>query len=108
MTDRSRNAYISAGSNIDPEKNLAAALDMLLARMTVTAVSTVYRTAAIGRPGDPDFLNCVFRAKTELPPREVKFGVLVPIEDSLGRVRGCDRYAPRTIASTCCCMVMPS
>ena len=89
--------YISAGSNVEPRKHLAAALDMLRDGLHVTGVSTIHQTPAIGRPRDPDFLNCVFQAETAMQPRAVKFDLLGPIEDALGRERGADRYAPRTI-----------
>jgi 2-amino-4-hydroxy-6-hydroxymethyldihydropteridine diphosphokinase len=90
-------AYISAGSNVEPQKNLIAALEMLRTRLQVVAVSTVYRTPALGRPDDPDFLNCVFEVRTDIAPRALKFDVLRPIEEALGRDRGPDRYGPRTI-----------
>ena len=90
-------AYIAAGSNIEPRRNLAAAMDALRHEIDLTAVSTVYRTPAIDRPEDPDFLNCVFAAETAIGPRELKLDVLRGIEDSLGRQRGTDKYAPRRI-----------
>lgn len=90
-------AYISAGSNIEPQKNLLAAMEGLRARLRLKAVSTVYRTPAIGRPQDPDFMNCVFQVETAMPPRVVKFEILRPIEEALGRKWETDRYAPRTI-----------
>jgi 2-amino-4-hydroxy-6-hydroxymethyldihydropteridine diphosphokinase len=90
-------AYIAVGSNIRPEENIPAALDRLRRAVRVTASSTFYRTAALDRPGDPDFLNGVWRIETELPACALKFDVLRRIEDALGRTRGADRYAPRTI-----------
>jgi 2-amino-4-hydroxy-6-hydroxymethyldihydropteridine diphosphokinase len=63
----------------------------------VTATSTFYRTPAIGRPGQPDYLNGVWRIGTHLSPRDLKFNELRRIEDKLGRVRGPDKYAARTI-----------
>jgi 2-amino-4-hydroxy-6-hydroxymethyldihydropteridine diphosphokinase len=101
MADRPQpvTAYVSAGSNVEPEDNLPAALDMLKAAagVRVTGVSTVWRTRAIGRPEDPDFLNCVLRILTDLPPDELKRKVLAPIEVALGRRRGADKYAARKI-----------
>jgi 2-amino-4-hydroxy-6-hydroxymethyldihydropteridine diphosphokinase len=90
-------AFISAGSSIEPEKHLAAALSMLAKHLHVLAISTVYRTPAIDRPGDPDFLNCVFQVSTAIPPRALKCDVLRGIEEKLGRERLLDKYAPRTI-----------
>jgi len=89
-------AYISVGSNIEPEKNLPAALDLLKQRVRVTAVSTVYRTAPLGDREQPDFLNAVWQVETELPPHELK-AALGEVEDALGRERSAGKYAPRTI-----------
>ena len=89
-------AYVSAGSSIEPQKNLLAALGLLQAQVRVSAVSTVYRTPALGRPEDPDFLNCVFEIQTTLPPRALRSKVLRPAEDSLRRERTDDKWGPRT------------
>jgi 2-amino-4-hydroxy-6-hydroxymethyldihydropteridine diphosphokinase len=90
-------AYVSAGSNIAPRRHLEAAIVMLRDKVCVLAVSTVFRTAAIGRPDDPDFLNCVIQIKTGIPARALKFDVLGGIEKRLGRQRSPDKYAPRRI-----------
>jgi 2-amino-4-hydroxy-6-hydroxymethyldihydropteridine diphosphokinase len=97
MRDRLVTAYIGVGSNIEPEVNIAQALELLVDRCRVTATSTFYRTPAIGRPDQPDYLNGVWRVETLLTPRDLKLGVLRPVEDRLGRIRGPDKYAPRTI-----------
>ena len=90
-------AYVGVGSNVDPEANVPAALRRLARRVRVTGSSTFYRTAALRAPGTPDFVNGVWRVETELGPRELKFEVLRPIEEELGRRRTADTYAPRTI-----------
>jgi 2-amino-4-hydroxy-6-hydroxymethyldihydropteridine diphosphokinase len=90
-------AFVSAGSNIDPERNIREALHRLAGRVKVTAISTVYQTPAMARPADPPFYNCVARIETPLPPLELKRGVLNEIENELGRRRGADKCAPRTI-----------
>jgi 2-amino-4-hydroxy-6-hydroxymethyldihydropteridine diphosphokinase len=90
-------AYVSVGSNIEPERNVLEAVRRLAATESVTGVSTVYRTKAIGRPGDPDFINCVIRLETNLSAFALRELVLVSIEKVLGRRRSADRYAPRTI-----------
>jgi len=89
--------YVAVGSNIEPENNIPAALDLLRQTVEVTGVSSFYRSAALGRPGDPDFVNGAFRVRTALRPQELKEKVLRRIEAQLGRVRGADRCAPRTI-----------
>ncbi|MCX7015351.1 MAG: 2-amino-4-hydroxy-6-hydroxymethyldihydropteridine diphosphokinase [Candidatus Sumerlaeota bacterium] len=89
--------FISVGSNIAPEQNVRGALRLLAARAPIVAVSTVYRVAAINRPGQPPYLNCVVEVETDIPPLEFKRAVLRKIEKALGRTRGEDKYAPRTI-----------
>jgi len=90
-------AFIGIGSNINPEQNVRRALRLLAKRVRVTGVSTVYRTAALGRPGDPSFYNCVVEVETQIPPEDLKRKVLRRIEAELGRSRTDDKYAPRTI-----------
>ncbi len=57
--------------------------------------SPVYESAAVGFAGDP-FLNLVVGADTGWPI-EVVQRRLREIEDAHGRVRGPDRFAPRTL-----------
>lgn len=89
--------YIAVGSNIDPERHIPAALSRLHRRLTVTAVSTFYQTAPLGRPEQDPYVNGVIQVRTGLEPRELKFGVLRPLEAELGRRRGPDRLASREI-----------
>lgn len=90
-------AYVGVGSNIRPEVHVPAALEKLKRRVRVTASSTFYRTPALERPHDPPFVNGVWRIQTDLSARALKSNVLRRIEDELGRTRGADRCAPRTI-----------
>jgi dihydroneopterin aldolase/2-amino-4-hydroxy-6-hydroxymethyldihydropteridine diphosphokinase len=90
-------AFISAGSNIDPSRHIAQALDRLTERVRVKAVSTFYRNPPVGKSGQPPFFNGVFRIATTLPPRELKLDALRSVESLLNRVRTGDKYAPRTI-----------
>jgi 2-amino-4-hydroxy-6-hydroxymethyldihydropteridine diphosphokinase len=90
-------AYISVGSNIEPEKNIPEALEKLKKYVRVKAISTFYRTVPIGRPEQPAFLNGVWQIDAEQSARELKFHVLRQIEAELGRVRTKDKYVPRTI-----------
>jgi 2-amino-4-hydroxy-6-hydroxymethyldihydropteridine diphosphokinase len=89
--------YIGIGSNIDPERHVAAALRLLSEKVRITALSTFYRTAPLGSPGSPAFYNGAAGIRTDIAARELKLGVLRPIEESLGRRRGPDRNAPRPI-----------
>lgn len=63
----------------------------------MTAVSTFYRSEAVG-PGDqPPFINGMVRCETTVAPRAFKYGVLREVEREVGRVRTDDKYAPRCI-----------
>jgi 2-amino-4-hydroxy-6-hydroxymethyldihydropteridine diphosphokinase len=90
-------AFVGVGSNVDPETNVVEGLRRLGAATRLLAVSTFYRTAPLGAPGTPPFANGVVRIETELEPRELQLGLLRGIEGALGRVRGPDRNAPRTL-----------
>lgn len=90
-------AFISLGSNIDPDANVRRAIGQLAARMRVVGISMVYLTEALGRPEQDPYYNCVVEVRTSLPPHEIKRAILRPIEAALGRVRTADKYAARTI-----------
>jgi len=90
-------AFISIGSNIDPEMNVRSAILRLTEIVRVKAVSTVYRTEPVGPPGQPPFYNCVVEIETDLAPLNLKFRLLRRIENELGRTRSGDRFAARTI-----------
>ena len=64
MSERQGIAYIGVGSNIEPESNILRALDLLKQCERVAASSTFYRTPAIGRAEQPDYLNGVWRIET--------------------------------------------
>lgn len=89
--------FISVSGNIEPERNLPVALDRLNTIAAVEAISTFYRTKALERPEQPDYLNGVVAVRTEIPPRRLKFEVLRGIEAEQGRVRTDDKYAARTV-----------
>lgn len=89
-------AYICLGSNIDPPRNLRAALRLLREQARIVSLSTCWQTQAVGTTG-PDFINMAACILTPLEPEALKAQVLRPIESQLGRVRGADKYAPRPI-----------
>jgi len=90
-------AYIALGSNEAPEQHIEAALDCLAEATALVALSTFYRTPAIGRPEQPHYLNGVAKIATDLAPRPLKFDVLRRIESDLGRRRSADKFAARPI-----------
>lgn len=93
--------FIAVGSNIEPESSIPKALSMLADRMPLIAVSLFYRTEPMGTDG-ASFCNGMVEVDTSLTARELKFGVLRNIESALGRIRGADKYAPRTIDLDIC------
>lgn len=89
--------FLSLGSNIDPETNIFQAAKMLADHVKLIKSSTVLRTEPLGGKVQPCYYNCVIEAETELDPAKLKNEVLRPIEKKLGRERGTDMYASRTI-----------
>ena len=95
MTHTMVRAFVSIGSNVEPERHVAIALDALRQRFGAIEVSPVYRTAAVGFDGD-DFLNLVVGFDTAQSVREVD-RALDDIESRAGRDRDAPRFAPRTL-----------
>ena len=89
-------AYLSLGSNIEPEKNLPDALKRLAEFVHIEGVSSVWHTRSIGSMG-PDFLNAAVKVSTELNAYTLKEEILCSLEESMGRIRLADKNAPRTI-----------
>ncbi len=90
-------AFVSMGSNISPAKNMRKAVRILSERTCLLGISTVYCTRPEGPSGQPFYLNCIAALETDLSPHKLKYGLLRPIEEALGRIRNDDKYAPRTI-----------
>jgi 2-amino-4-hydroxy-6-hydroxymethyldihydropteridine diphosphokinase len=89
-------AFISLGSNVEPEANLPRAARRLAEIGAIRRVSMVYQNPAIGPSAAPDFLNAAVLIETDLPPEEIRRR-LRQIEMEMGRVRTADKYTPRTI-----------
>ncbi len=90
-------AFLSLGSNIEPEKNLAAAVRALGRYGKIKRVSSVWESPPFGHAGQPDYLNAALWLETPLPAAELKENAIAAVETDLGRVRSGDRNAPRTI-----------
>lgn len=86
---------LSLGSNVEPERNLRAAVDALRARFGEVQVSPAYRTAAVGFEGAA-FINNAARLRTgeTLDALETWLHAL---EDRHGRDRGGPRLSDRTL-----------
>ena len=87
--------WLSLGSNQARESSLRGAVRMLRETFGPLVLSTVYESAAVGFVGEP-FLNLVVGAETDLPVEAVQQR-LRQIEDAHGRVRGGDKFCPRTL-----------
>lgn len=87
--------YVSIGSNVDRERNLRGGLNDLRSAFGEIALSPVYESEAIGFVGAP-FLNLVAAFDTDERIEAVD-ATLSRIEEFHGRVRGEERFAPRTL-----------
>ncbi len=94
---RSNLAYLSLGSNIEPEKNLRAAVVLLCRFGRVLRVSTVWETQPIDRSYQPAYLNAAVLLETGLSAETLRLQAIAQIETELGRTRTGDKFAPRTI-----------
>lgn len=93
-----RSAVFSLGGNEgDVLETLQRAVDAIASTpdLVVTDVSSIYRTAPVGRTDQPDFLNIVLLAETMMSSR-ILLERAQAIENWLGRVRE-ERWGPRTI-----------
>ena len=90
--------FLILGSNIDPEKNIPLAQELLRKTpgVKLKKASACWRTKPIGSCCN-EFLNAAVLLETELEPKTLKNEVLIEIESALGRVRTKDKNAPRTI-----------
>jgi len=91
-------AFVALGSNLDsPQRQVLRAMDEIdaLPATQVLRRSSLYRSAAVGNPNQPDFINAAVYLETELSAGELLSGLLA-IEQRHGRVRG-EPNAPRTL-----------
>ncbi|HZJ47804.1 MAG TPA: 2-amino-4-hydroxy-6-hydroxymethyldihydropteridine diphosphokinase, partial [Acidimicrobiia bacterium] len=99
MREGTAQAIVVMGSNIERERNLPEAIRMLRRspHIKVEDVSRFYESPSVGGPPDaPAFFNAAALVCTELDPRGLR-AALRDIESALGRQRGNDPNAPRTI-----------
>lgn len=87
--------YVAAGSNVEPERHMRAALTELERAFPGVRFSSWYRNRAAGFSGD-DFINLVAGFDTTLPVHGV-LAQLHAIEARCGRPRAAPRWAPRSI-----------
>ncbi len=91
-------AFLSIGTNIgEREQNLQDAVRLLMAQdgIIITAISSIYETAAVGYTEQADFLNIAIALNTTYSAAEL-LTVCQSVENNLGRVREF-RWGPRII-----------
>jgi 2-amino-4-hydroxy-6-hydroxymethyldihydropteridine diphosphokinase len=72
MNDSKHIVYIGLGTNLgDRLANLAAALQALPPSILILEASPIYETSPWGYADQPDFLNQVIKAQTELTPQDL-------------------------------------
>ncbi len=87
--------YVSVGSNVERDKNLRGGIGDLRAHFGELTLSSVYESIAVGFKGD-HFFNLVVAFDTALSVVKVE-SILTAIEEAHGRVRGGERFAPRSL-----------
>lgn len=91
-------AHILLGSNLgNPHVNLQKAINLMMdAGLLISRQSKVYSSKAWGNVNQDDFLNAVLEVNTNLNPPAL-LNTLLQIELKMGRVRGEQKWMPRTI-----------
>ena len=87
---------IGLGSNIEPERNIAAALFYLRQEHRLILVSRLVQTSPLGIVDQPDFLNGAAKVLTEME-KPLFEDYLKKLEDRLLRDRTTPKFGPRTI-----------
>jgi 2-amino-4-hydroxy-6-hydroxymethyldihydropteridine diphosphokinase len=88
-------AYLSIGSNIEPERHVRAAVAALHERFGALSLSPVYQTTAVGFDGD-DFYNLVVGLDTDVAADQLA-AACREIETEQGRQRTDRRFSARTL-----------
>lgn len=87
--------FVSIGSNVDRESNIARALTALSNAFGRLEASSIYECDPVGFEGEP-FFNLVVGFSSTRPPEEI-VSEFRAIEAASGRRRGDQRYGPRTL-----------
>ena len=87
--------YVSAGSNVEPERHLHLACRELEGLSASLSRYSVYRTKAIGFEGN-DFLNMVISFSTRLSLAEI-MSELERVQTLAGRKPNASAFSPRTL-----------
>ncbi len=87
--------YLSLGSNIEKQKNIANGLASLNAEFDKVLSSRIYESEAVGFEGD-NFYNLVVRVDTDKSIAELSL-CLRDIENRYGRDRNAPKFSARTL-----------
>ena len=87
--------YLSLGSNINAEENIAFAIEELNKIFSNVIISSTHKTKAEGFEGD-DFLNLVLAGDSNLDFDDLN-KKLKAIEDASGRKRDVPKFSARTL-----------
>ena len=87
--------YLSLGSNINAEENMAFAIKELYKILSNVIISSTHKTRAEGFEGD-DFLNIVVAGDSNLDFDNLN-EKLKAIEDASGRNRAVPKFSARTL-----------
>jgi 2-amino-4-hydroxy-6-hydroxymethyldihydropteridine diphosphokinase len=91
--------FIGVGSNLnDPLRQVVCAILELgqIRNTDYVAQSSLYASPPMGPPGQPDYVNAVVQLSTGLKPLAL-LDELQAIERAHGRLRGAERWGPRTL-----------
>ena len=90
--------YIALGSNLDdPSEQIYKAINLIDAidDLSVTYISSLYKTKPIGKIDQPDFINAVIEVEGDISPENLH-AALQAIETQAGRIR-IELNEPRTL-----------
>ena len=87
---------IGIGSNIEPERNVALAIQRLGQDLRILKRSRVIQTEPVGPKPQPAFLNGAVLVETPWQQEQVT-RYLKELERIMGRKRTADKFAPRVI-----------
>ena len=90
--------YIALGSNLDePSEQIYKAINSIDAvdDLSVTNISSLYKTKPIGKIDQPDFINAVIEVEGDISPENLH-AALQAIETQAGRIRT-ELNEPRTL-----------
>ena len=89
--------FLSIGSNVQPQKNIPACLEILKKKFSVKKISSIYETEPVGPAGNRKFWNLAVGLETGLDLKMLA-ATLRQIEETLGRKHDpADKFAARTI-----------